>query len=319
MAIPDEVQSAIEELIEKIPPSKLRQAREKLSKTYSSTGSSHQLFQEEVLRLTYLASRMPATYAAVESVFLQLLETSESWEPKRWLDIGAGPGTASWVAATLFPKSSEFRLVEKNKETIALGKKLCRNHPALMKAHWEWEISPKAVHSADAAVFSYSLGEMKDPSDWISAWHESDIPYLVVIEPGTPRGFALIRKIREQILQHGRFLIAPCPHAFSCPMQGSDWCHFSVRLPRNRLQRYLKGGSLGYEDEKYSYLVASKHRLSLEPVNFKNRILRRPEKHSGHVRLTLCTEEGSCEKISITRSDAEQYRRARKAEWGDLW
>ena len=49
------------------------------------------------------------------------------------------------------------------------------------------------------------------------------------------------------------------------------------------------------------------------------RIVRHPGKHSGHVKLVLCTAEGKIENRTITRSSKEAYKHARKAEWGDLW
>jgi ribosomal protein RSM22 (predicted rRNA methylase) len=33
----------------------------------------------------------------------------------------------------------------------------------------------------------------------------------------------------------------------------------------------------------------------------------------------LCTAEGKIENRTITRSNKEAYKRARKADWGDLW
>jgi ribosomal protein RSM22 (predicted rRNA methylase) len=94
-----------------------------------------------------------------------------------------------------------------------------------------------------------------------------------------------------------------------------DWCHFAQRVERTSQHRQLKGGELGYEDEKFSYFVAGK---SDSPLS-GSRIVRHPLKHSGHVQLMLCTAEGQIANRTVTRSSKEAYRRARKAEWGDLW
>jgi ribosomal protein RSM22 (predicted rRNA methylase) len=112
----------------------------------------------------------------------------------------------------------------------------------------------------------------------------------------------------------GATITAPCPHDGTCPMQGGDWCHFGVRVQRSRLQRRVKSGDRGFEDEKYSYVVASKQ----SPAERSSRILRRPERRGGHIRLRLCTDVGA-EDIVVAKRDGERYRWARKAEWGDTF
>ena len=107
-------------------------------------------------------------------------------------------------------------------------------------------------------------------------------------------------------------MTAPCPHDDRCPMAGTDWCHFAVRLERSSLHRELKRARLGYEDEKYSYLAVS---ASRPPVPVA-RLVRSPRSHKGHVRLFLCEAGGLGERV-ISRSDGEIYRRARTACWGD--
>lgn len=93
-----------------------------------------------------------------------------------------------------------------------------------------------------------------------------------------------------------------------------DWCHFAQRVERTSLHRRLKQGTLGYEDEKFSYLVVAKS-SALTP---SARIVRHPLIRSGHIQLTLCTPQG-LQRQTIRRSQGELYRRARQAEWGGGW
>jgi ribosomal protein RSM22 (predicted rRNA methylase) len=97
-------------------------------------------------------------------------------------------------------------------------------------------------------------------------------------------------------------------------MKGDDWCHFSQRIERTRAHRLLKEGILGFEDEKFSYLVVSR----VAVLSCSSRIIRYPQKLSGHVRLSLCTGDGLKEKV-IARRDKENYRKARDSEWGESW
>jgi ribosomal protein RSM22 (predicted rRNA methylase) len=307
----EDLQKSIDLLLSEETPSALRKASQGLSQTYFQGKSSHLVFESETMRLCYLAARMPAIYGAVSTVLLQLPAILSSW-----IDLGAGPGTASWAAASLFPEAKRFTLIEKNIHAIALGKKLGASQPLFEKAEWIHASLPIDLPSADAAIASYALGELDQPSSLIDRWWHAPIPLLVIVEPGTPRGFSCIRNAREQILALGGSLIAPCPHLLPCPLKESNWCHFSTRVARTRLHRYLKEASLGYEDEKYSYLIASRPPA---PLNSASRILRHPQKHSGHVRLTLCTDRGVAEELSIGRSKRDLYRKARSAKWGDLW
>jgi ribosomal protein RSM22 (predicted rRNA methylase) len=175
-----------------------------------------------------------------------------------------------------------------------------------------------ACESHDLVVISYTLGELPQAAAEAvlnKAWKCAG-KFLVLIEPGTRRGFAAIDAARSSLIANQAAILAPCPHHFACPMAAArDWCHFSQRVERTWQHRQLKGGALGYEDEKFSYLVAAKnHSPSSEA-----RIVRHPGKHSGHVQLVLCTPEGKIENRTITRSSKEAYKRARKAEWGESW
>jgi ribosomal protein RSM22 (predicted rRNA methylase) len=312
MQLPEELQLAIEEEIQNASSSLLKKARETLSQTYKDGKSSASIFSSDSQRLAYLIARMPATYAAVYSA-LQKVPIA----PTSFLDLGAGPGTVSWAATELFPSLTQITLLERSPEAILLGKRLSQKGPsALQKAHWIQQCLTQltSFQAADLAALSYVLGELKDPEKLIQICWNSPIQTFVFIEPGTPKGFQLIRKIRQQWLDLGGYLLAPCAHAFACPIQGNDWCHFSVRIERSRLHRLLKEGSLGYEDEKFSYLVVSR-----APAKLTSRIVRHPQKLSGHVRLTLCTERGQLEEKVVTRSDKASYREARDASWGDPW
>ena len=104
-----------------------------------------------------------------------------------------------------------------------------------------------------------SLGEPERSRLVEKAW-EATSRALLLVEPGTPAGFEIIRAAREQLIAAGAFIGAPCPHETPCPMAAGDWCHFAVRVERTRLHRQAKGGDLGYEDEKFSF-VASENTL----------------------------------------------------------
>jgi ribosomal protein RSM22 (predicted rRNA methylase) len=165
-------------------------------------------------------------------------------------------------------------------------------------------------------IISYALGELAPSAEALlrRAWSCAK-QFLVVIEPGTPRGFSVVHAARTAMIASEAHILAPCPHNLACPMSGTrDWCHFAQRLERTSQHRQLKQGALGYEDEKFSYVVAARESLPGAGA----RIVRHPQKHSGHVRLTLCAGR-SIETCTVTRSQAQLYKLARRVEWGDAW
>jgi ribosomal protein RSM22 (predicted rRNA methylase) len=169
-------------------------------------------------------------------------------------------------------------------------------------------------------VSAYALAELSPAARTLlvaAAWHATS-HVLVLVEPGTPVGFEHVLAARAALARDGAQFIAPCPHEGPCPLRTGartdDWCHFSVRVPRTRRHRQLKGGSLGYEDEKFAYLVATRRPVAAaRPA----RVLRHPRIEKGRIGLTLCTPDGA-DRVVVSRRDAA-WPAARKASWGDAW
>lgn len=270
------LEEKIGELCARYTPKELQKAASDLTSRYHQK-KSH---QSDLHRFAYLVTRMPATYAVLKKVF------AEIDFPKTVLDCGAGPGTSIW--ALLDTPIQKLTLLEKDIEFVKLGKILTPEAPFEMA--WFAKSFLRFTEKAELILFSYSLNEI--PQETLEktlkhAIHQTE-NYLVVVEPGTPEGFERIRTTRRLALDEGLSLHAPCPHHNICPMKGKDWCHFSARLSRSSLHRFLKRGALGHEDEKYSYLVASKTPHTPSGA----RVLRHPIKKKGHTIATLCTGEG---------------------------
>jgi ribosomal protein RSM22 (predicted rRNA methylase) len=322
MRLSAELQDAIQRETDKVDRRKLAQATAQLTEHYKAADFSTPAVATEAHRAAYLAVRLPATYAAISRVFAEIKLRAPQCEIASLLDLGAGPGTALFAAAEQFPQLQQATLIESDAAWIAVGKRLAEQSEStvIQQAQWLKQDlrSGLACEKHDLVVISYTLGELPQAAAEVmlnKAWKCAG-KFLVIIEPGTRRGFAAVNAARSALIANVATIVAPCPHHFACPMAAAgDWCHFSQRVERTSQHRQLKGGALGYEDEKFSYLVAAK---SATPSTGA-RIVRHPGKHSGHVKLVLCTPQGKIENQTITRSSKEAYKRARKAEWGDLW
>jgi ribosomal protein RSM22 (predicted rRNA methylase) len=321
MQLPAALRGAIETTASQFTPNELARAAAALSQRYQSGKfSGTQFVQSEVERCAYAAMRMPATYAAARRVFDELQRLLPAGRFRSLLDLGAGTGAASWAAAETFDELQQCIAIEQDRHLIQLGKELAQasEQAALREADWLQanllQVQDWLPH--DLVVSSYALGEIEaERAAQIvrSAWQRTQHA-LVIIEPGTIRGFATVRMLRDQLIRFGGHLVAPCPHAQACPLPEIDWCHFAARVERSALQRHLKGGSLGYEDEKFSYVIFAKQPAQTAPA----RVLRHPQRQPGFTQLQLCTQTG-LQQVNVTKRDQADWKRARKIAWGDMW
>lgn len=313
---------AIRVLIEKMAfsqkPRSLMKAREELTQRYLHP-SCEPYISCDAERYAYLTTRFPATYAAIQQVLHAAEPHIHKLSLKSLLDVGAGPGTAALAICEQFPGVETVSLIEQDSAFVDLGQTLLQasEHPSLQSALWQVNDFTKMTTFLphDLVIFSYSIGEIeeKERKRLIDQAWKSAKELLIVIEPGTPAGFERVRAIRQQLIESGAHLLAPCPHLLTCPMEGKDWCHFATRVERSSLHRRLKQGTLGHEDEKFSYLIATKQPFPPSP----SRLLRHPAHHSGHLSLHLCTSTG-LRQVTLSKKMGEAYKRAKKLKWGDV-
>lgn len=320
MRPPQHLLDAIQEDVEKIDPRRLLQAAAQITERYQAAKFSPPVIATEAERAAYLVVRFPATYAANRRVFSEIASHAPHVAIKTLLDLGAGPGTALFAAREVFPELETATLLEADEHWVSKGKALAEKWKAGLQTQWLKHDLRSGFSCAqhDVVVVSYALGEVGSTAaeGVVSKAWRCARQFLVIIEPGTPRGFATVNAARSLLIAAGAGILAPCPHKQACPMAAAnDWCHFAQRLERTAEHRRLKGGALGYEDEKFSYVIASRQSLPALAA----RIVRHPGKHSGHIQLELCTPAGQLESRTVTRSNKEAFRAARKAEWGDVW
>ncbi|TIW30854.1 MAG: methyltransferase type 11, partial [Mesorhizobium sp.] len=136
---------------------------------------------------------------------------------------------------------------------------------------------------------------------------------LLIVEPGTPAGWQRILAVRQQLIEAGAHVLAPCPHEAPCPLVPPDWCHFSRRVARSRLHRLAKDADVPWEDEKFIYIAAARRPA---PARLA-RVIAPPKAGSGKVRLKLCVPDGNAGETLFSKRDGDAFRIARRLDWGD--
>src|SRR5947209_13371021 len=166
MDLPDDLRTALEETLYTTAPRNLARLAEDLSQRYRTghaQGKQAFLHSEEDV-IAYAAYRLPATYAAVYAALTQVRKRRLDWQPRIMLDVGAGPGTAMWAAATLWPEVEQVTLLERDQHMITYGKRLAlhAHAAAITEARWQhvdltgqWE-----QDSYDLVIAAYVLGEL---------------------------------------------------------------------------------------------------------------------------------------------------------------
>jgi ribosomal protein RSM22 (predicted rRNA methylase) len=319
MTLPDlpyELRAALEAKLQGQSRGEIAAHAALISKTYRDGGNSRAIVSQADA-LAYALARMPATYAAVTASLNALVEFRPDFAPKNLLDVGAGPGTVSWAAAAAFSSLEHFMLLDINTALQALALDFCRSHARLAAMTYRRDATGSAlddVEAADLVVASYLVGEVGETERHALAkrlWAKTR-DTLLVVEPGTPAGYARIIDLRAQLVAAGAYVAAPCPHDGQCPLHAPDWCHFVQRLPRLRAHMQVKGAELPFEDEKFSYVV-----LTRAPgARGFSRVLAPPVVSKVDVSAKLCTADG-LRIAKVPRRDKADYAQARRWRWGE--
>jgi ribosomal protein RSM22 (predicted rRNA methylase) len=318
MELPPALRQGVDAILRDIPSADIKQAAAVLSQRYRGEVRDGRLhLSGDAATRAYLATRLPATYAAIRASLSAIADIRQGWRPHTLLDAGAGPGSALWAACDQWPSIEQATMIEACDPIRRLGEQLAQ-HARPGRTVWlaaDIERELPALERAELVTLSYVLGELAPNA--INPvierlWALSD-DTLLVVEPGTPAGWQRILVVRDRLVALGAHIVAPCAHAERCPLVAPDWCHFSRRVARSRTHRLAKEADVPWEDEKFIYLAASR----VPGERPAARVLARPRAASGAVRLKLCSNSGQVEERLVTRRQGDVYKTARRLDWGD--
>jgi ribosomal protein RSM22 (predicted rRNA methylase) len=321
--LPDDLRAALAGQLHDTAPSRASVQVERLIESYrGTTPTAAPILRDAADVAAYAAYRMPATYAAVRSALGAFRLQSGDWTPRTHLDLGGGTGAATWAVADAWQDSAHHSTVlDWSQPALTLGAALAKTADAASVRDADWTRAPLGgaarLAETDLVTVSYVLGELTpaDRESLVTAAAGAARGAVVVVEPGTPGGYARVIEARDTLIAAGLHVLAPCPHDGPCPVTGDDWCHFAARVQRTALHRQIKGASLPYEDEKFSYVAAARFPAQPAPA----RVVRHPQIRKGLVLLDLCERPPALNRATVSKRQGDTYRAARDAEWGDTW
>ena len=317
--LPAWISAALASKLENVSRGELRERARAISDAYRA-GDSSDLIRSDMDALAYAVVRMPATFAAVRAALGYAIEIVPEFAPKSILDVGAGPGTASWAGIDAWPSVQRTTLIDSNPRLLALAGQfhdaMQRDIAADIVAGDLAQALGKAP-AADVVTASYALTELTPASlnhVLDELWRRTE-RLLVIVEPGTVVGFKRILACRDILLANGAQIVAPCSHEGRCPLaNNARWCHFAARLARSRDHLIVKDAHVPFEDEKFSYLVAGK---GFAGIARGRRVLATPKVSKAGIGLTLCAPD-HVEERNVPRRDKDAYKAAKHLDWGDI-
>lgn len=309
----------IDEIISQKNISEIKKHYKEISLKYREENiQSSSVISSDIQALSYISSRMGETSIIAYNVLYKLNSfTPLNKNISSILDLGSGTGSIFWALKN-FISTAKITAVEKQANMIKYSKILSKplDYDINFVNSDVLSSKVKELEAFDLVIESFMLNEMtfSDRTKTLDLMYNKSKKYIILIEPGTPNSFEKMMQDRNYLLSKGMQLLLPCPHSDNCKLQ-NDYCNFSVRVNRTKLSKSIKDGTLGYEDEKYFYLIFAK-----EPQDFNHQatILRKPVYAKNRIELKLCNKDGSIIKKIITKNNKSQYSEIKKLKHGDF-
>ena len=164
------------------------------------------------------------------------------------LDVGAGPGTASWAAARgLSLTQLASRCSTPIQALRALALDLARRQHAPWRLALRARRGPRrARQGRDGRSRHRELSDRRTRRGRAHSRSQKlcgprPATRSSSSNPARPRAMHASLPLRGQLIAVGAHVAAPCPHDAKCPLTPPDWCHFSQRLARSRAHKQVKG------------------------------------------------------------------------------
>lgn len=222
---------------------RIAEAVQALSDFYIRHPEGETPWGEAFCRTAYRHYFLPLNFTRAQLVITRGLQVGFFHGLRRFVDWGAGPGTASMALAAnaeIRPQINSQLLFDHSAPALETFRDL---HSSLVQPQVTTRLNLQDLPAPaeTALVFSYSLTELPDlPAGW------NRFEALMILEPSTSQDGRRLMALRERLMAEGYHIWAPCVHPQACPLlthSKQDWCHdrTAVQAPEwfQRLEQLL--------------------------------------------------------------------------------
>ncbi len=324
--LPELITDAISSILQQQETSEWVHRAVDLHTRYTNGKTENKKFVSDYLdALAYLGLRVPATYAQVFGALGAVREVVPSWRPKSLLDIGSGPGTATWAAISQWPELDEITCLDDDKDFILLGEQIIKDSEIKHYVNWKSHDVRLGIEEGenfyDLIIIANVLNELtpKAQEKLIGQAFNLCKGLLIIIEPGTPQGSKIVSTMAQKLRRTGILL---APYIANTFVEDKDYyLHFPQRFIRPEFQRRIRQQmrtrtemASDWEESKYSYVAISKFAAE---KNYWARTVGEPEIQKGFLEIPIITAE-NITKIKVMKRDKEAFTFAKRLRWGEL-
>jgi ribosomal protein RSM22 (predicted rRNA methylase) len=258
-----------------------------LSDFYIENQDAETPWDKEFCYQAYLHYFLPLNFLRNDLVIRRGLEVDFFSDLENSVDWGSGPGTSTLALNAHLQLKKNF-LVDKSKRNLSRFSSLWNNFKNLEFTEHIKEITFNPRKSI--LVCSYSLTEKNNlPFSW------DQFEALMILEPSTSVDGRRLAELREQLIQKGFSIWAPCLHHQKCPLlthSKKDWCHDRVKVDAPdwflELEKKLP---MRNNTITTSYLLARKKKPTLARPARRVRLIGDQLQENGKTRQLICRGE----------------------------
>ncbi|MCB0384170.1 MAG: hypothetical protein KDD43_02160 [Bdellovibrionales bacterium] len=269
-------------------PETLAQAILALSDLYNSKGGSDQVWTRASHRAAYWGYFLPLNFLRLQAVVEEGQRLGFFTDLDHLVDFGSGPGTGHLVWELTENLSPLQKLISIEASSLARDQhqtwtnSLKTRHPFRLI---EGRDLPPPPTDRSLALLSYSLNELGVlPSQLYSYSH------ILIVEPSTREAGRKLMTLRQELIDKGFSIWAPCPHQQQCPLLSQskqDWCHDRILIERPTWMVTLEQSlPLDNRSLTFSYLMAC--RQSPGGEGGLARVIGDTRKEKGKTRQAVC-------------------------------